>query len=107
MVMNEVIVGIDLGTTQSAVAVVDSGFPILLADGDGSTLTPSAVWYGQDGALEVGRAALRRSGVEPVVISVKSLMGRRPSEANGRLTRKERSSRKGVRWLRKRFLRRF
>ncbi len=86
MVMNEVIVGIDLGTTQSAVAVVDSGFPILLADGDGSTLTPSAVWYGQDGALEVGRAALRRSGVEPVVISVKSLMGRRPSETDGILT---------------------
>ncbi|MEJ6580569.1 MAG: Hsp70 family protein [Akkermansiaceae bacterium] len=84
--MNEVIVGIDLGTTQSAVAVVDSGFPILLADGDGSTLTPSAVWYGQDGALEVGRAALRRSGVEPVVISVKSLMGRRPSETDGILT---------------------
>ncbi|MEJ6643378.1 MAG: Hsp70 family protein [Akkermansiaceae bacterium] len=78
--------GIDLGTTQSAVAVVDSGFPILLADGDGSTLTPSAVWYGQDGALEVGRAALRRSGVEPVVISVKSLMGRRPSETDGILT---------------------
>jgi molecular chaperone DnaK len=86
VVMNEVIVGIDLGTTQSAVAVVDSGFPILLADGDGSTLTPSAVWYGQDGALEVGRAALRRSGVEPVVISVKSLMGRRPSETDGILT---------------------
>lgn len=78
--------GIDLGTTQSAVAVVDSGFPILLADEDGATLTPSAVWYGQEGALEVGRAALRRSGVEPVVTSVKSLMGRRPSEADGRLT---------------------
>ncbi len=86
MAMNEVIVGIDLGTTQSAVAVVDSGFPILLAGEDGATLTPSAVWYGQEGALEVGRAALRRSGVEPVLTSVKSLMGRRPSEANGRLT---------------------
>lgn len=84
--MSEVIVGIDLGTTQSAVGVVDSGFPILLADDDGVRLTPSAVWYGRNGAVEVGSAALRRSGVEPVVTSVKSLMGRRPSEVEGCLT---------------------
>jgi len=93
--MNEVIVGIDLGTTQSAVAVVDSGFPILLADEEGSRLTPSAVWYGEDGALEVGRAALRRSGVEPVVTSVKSLMGRRLSEVEGRLTAEGKIQTKG------------
>jgi len=78
-------VGIDLGTTQSAVAVVDSGFPILLADENGDRLTPSAVWYGADGSVEVGKSALRRAGVEPVVTSVKSLMGRRADEAEGRL----------------------
>lgn len=77
--------GIDLGTTQSAVAVVDSGFPILLADENGDRLTPSAVWYGADGSVEVGKSALRRAGVEPVVTSVKSLMGRRADEAEGRL----------------------
>ncbi|YCM45340.1 Hsp70 family protein [Verrucomicrobiaceae bacterium 227] len=93
--MSETIVGIDLGTTQSAVAVVDSGFPILLADEEGSTLTPSAVWYGKEGIVEVGRAALRRSGVEPVVTSVKSLMGRRPSEVEGRLTADGKISTKG------------
>ncbi len=84
--MSEVIVGIDLGTTQSAVAVVDSGFPILLANDVGRTLTPSAVWYGGNGEVEVGDEALRRSGVDEVVTSVKSLMGRRVDEAGGRLT---------------------
>ena len=83
--MSEVIVGIDLGTTQSAVAVVDSGFPILLADQEGRTLLPSAVWYGVDGEIEVGHEALRRSGVDEVLTSVKSLMGRRGEESGGRL----------------------
>lgn len=83
--MSELIVGIDLGTTQSAVAVVDSGFPILLADDEGSVLTPSAVWYGPQGEVEVGRRALRRAGVEPVLTSVKSLIGRRSEEAGGQL----------------------
>lgn len=84
--MSELIVGIDLGTTQSAVAVVDSGFPILLADENGNRLTPSAVWFAESGEVEVGDKALRRSGVESVVTSVKSLMGRRCDEVPGRLT---------------------
>lgn len=84
--MNEVIVGIDLGTTQSAVAIVDSGFPLLLADEQGRVLTPSAVWYGSaESEVEVGHEALRRSGVDQVVTSVKSLMGRRSSESDGAL----------------------
>lgn len=86
MGMNETILGIDLGTTQSAVGVVESGFPILLADEDGQVLTPSAVWYGAGGEVEVGRPALRRSGVDEVFTSVKSVMGRRAEEAEGRLT---------------------
>lgn len=82
----EVIIGIDLGTTQSAVAVVDSGFPILLADEAGRRLTPSAVWYGPGGEVEVGHAALRRSGVDQVITSVKSLIGRRAEESDGVLS---------------------
>lgn len=78
--MNEVILGIDLGTTQSAVGVVDSGFPILLADEPGEVLTPSAVWYGADGEVGVGAPAMRRKGIFPVITSVKSLMGRRIHE---------------------------
>ncbi len=84
--MSDVIVGIDLGTTQSAVGVVESGFPILLADEEGERLVPSAVWFGRDGEVEVGRRALRRAGVDEVVTSVKSLMGRRSDEVDGRLT---------------------
>lgn len=78
--MSEVIVGIDLGTTQSAVGVVDSGFPILLADEEGHSLTPSAVWQGKNGEIEVGHSAVRRAGTQTVITSVKGLMGRRFSE---------------------------
>ncbi|MEP2775464.1 MAG: Hsp70 family protein [Luteolibacter sp.] len=71
------ILGIDLGTTHSAVGVVDSGFPILLADEDGKRIIPSAVWFGKNGEVEVGRKALRRRAVDPgrVVTSVKRWMG--------------------------------
>lgn len=80
--MSELILGIDLGTTHSAVGVVDSGFPILLADADGRRITPSAVWIGMDGAVEIGAAALRRRSLEPerVVTSIKRLIGRRMDE---------------------------
>ena len=73
----ETILGIDLGTTHSAVGVVDSGFPILLADEEGSRIMPSAVWYGENGAVEVGRKALRRRATDPqrVVTSVKREIG--------------------------------
>lgn len=81
--LSDPILGIDLGTTNSLVGVVDSGFPILLADAEGSRLTPSAAHVGADGALTVGAAALRRRALEPgrVVTSVKRLIGHRPGEA--------------------------
>ena len=71
------ILGIDLGTTHSAVGVVDSGFPILLADEEGKRITPSVVWFGQDGQVEVGRKALRRRAADSmrVISSVKRWMG--------------------------------
>ena len=80
--MSELILGIDLGTTNSAVGVVDSGFPILLADGSGRRITPSVVWLGASGEVEVGAKALRRRALEPerVVTSIKRLMGRRACE---------------------------
>ncbi|QTN31340.1 Hsp70 family protein [Akkermansiaceae bacterium] len=73
----ETILGIDLGTTHSAVGVVDSGFPILLADEEGKRIMPSVVWYGKDGSVEVGRKALRRRAADPlrVVSSVKRWIG--------------------------------
>ena len=83
--MSEVIVGIDLGTTNSALGVVESGFPILLANEEGRRVMPSAVWVGRGGEREVGEKALRRRGAEAgrVVTSVKRLMGRRPGEVGG------------------------
>lgn len=83
--VSEPILGIDLGTTNSAVGVVDSGFPILLANEQGKRITPSAVWIAKDGSIEVGEKALRRRGSDPdrVVTSIKRLMGRRHAEIEG------------------------
>ncbi|MBL9179492.1 MAG: Hsp70 family protein [Verrucomicrobiaceae bacterium] len=77
------ILGIDLGTTNSLVGVVDSGFPILLADENGSRSTPSAVLHGEDDKVTVGAVALRQRALHPTrtVTSVKRLIGRRPGEA--------------------------
>jgi molecular chaperone DnaK len=84
--MTDPILGIDLGTTNSLVGVVDSGFPILLADAEGSRLTPSAVCYDADGSVTVGAAALRQRALQPdrVVTSVKRLIGRREGESEWR-----------------------
>jgi molecular chaperone DnaK len=81
--MADLILGIDLGTTNSLVGVVDSGFPLLLADEQGSRLTPSAVHVAEDGQVTVGAAALRRRALEPerVITSVKRLIGHRVGEA--------------------------
>ena len=72
------IIGIDLGTTQSAVGVVDCGFPILLADAENSRLTPSAVVFEQDGSVLVGKVALESA--QEALVSVKSFIGRRWDE---------------------------
>lgn len=84
--MHDAILGIDLGTTNSLVGVVDSGFPILLADENGRRLVPSAVYFPEDGSAPVvGEAALRRRAVSPgrVVTSIKRLIGRRADEVVG------------------------
>ena len=77
------IVGIDLGTTNSLIGVMEAGFPILLADRDGERLTPSAVHYPATGEPLVGRAALRLRAVAPreTILSIKRFMGGRVGEA--------------------------
>ena len=77
------IVGIDLGTTNSLIGIVEAGFPILLADEGGARMTPSVVYFPPGGGEpEVGAAALRRRMLHPerTVVSVKRLIGRRPGE---------------------------
>lgn len=81
--MLEDIIGIDLGTTNSAVGVVESGFPILLANAEGERITPSAVSYAADGSVVVGKSALRRRGAgAQVITSIKRYMGRRYAEVS-------------------------
>jgi molecular chaperone DnaK len=77
------IVGIDLGTTNSLVATVDSGIPLVIADSEGRRLTPSVVHFSGPGAAPiVGHAANRVRVLKPAqtVYSVKRFMGRRGSD---------------------------
>ena len=77
------IVGIDLGTTNSLIGVMDAGFPILIADRDGSRLTPSVVYLPETGDPVVGAAADRMRALFPerTFYSIKRLIGRRPGES--------------------------
>ncbi|MEO8043930.1 MAG: molecular chaperone DnaK, partial [Spartobacteria bacterium] len=73
------IVGIDLGTTNSLIGVMEAGFPILLADTNGARLTPSVVHFPESGAPLIGTAASRMRAVAPAttIYSAKRLIGRR------------------------------
>ena len=81
MKVPEKILGIDLGTTNSLVGVVDSGFPILFADKNGSRITPSVVSYSPDDVPIVGEAAKRMLSIFPesTIASVKRKMGSKES----------------------------
>ncbi len=73
------IVGIDLGTTNSVIGAMDSGFPVLFADPAGRRLTPSVVYLPKEGEPVVGYEALRYG--KDAIFSVKRLMGRRVGES--------------------------
>ena len=76
------IAGIDLGTTNSLIGVMDAGFPVLLADALGVRLTPSVVHFPKCGEPLVGRAAARMRAIDPAhtIYSIKRLIGRRIGE---------------------------
>jgi molecular chaperone DnaK len=76
------IAGIDLGTTNSLIGVMEAGFPILLADRDGRRLTPSVVHFPAQGDPLIGAPALRIRALDPenTVSSIKRFMGRRMGE---------------------------
>jgi len=76
-------VGIDLGTTNSLVAIVDSGIPLVLADAEGRRLTPSVVHFPGAGVEPMaGQAASRMRTLKPAqtVYSVKRFIGRRAAD---------------------------
>jgi molecular chaperone HscA len=77
-------VGIDLGTTNSLIAIVDAGKPTALADAKGEVIVPSVVHYARDGRVVVGADARDRLAPEfprDTIASVKRFMGRGPSDA--------------------------
>jgi molecular chaperone DnaK len=76
------IVGIDLGTTNSLIGVMDAGFPILIADKNGARLTPSVVHFPAEGEPLVGQPAARMRPLKPAqtIYSIKRFMGLRGDE---------------------------
>ena len=76
------VIGIDLGTTYSAVAVLEGGKAEIIANAEGARTTPSVVAFSKDGELLVGEVAKRQSVVNPenTVFSIKRFMGRAMGE---------------------------
>jgi molecular chaperone DnaK len=81
------VIGIDLGTTNSVVAVVEGGNPTVIANQEGSRLTPSVVGFTKDGEILVGQVAKRQAITNPenTVFSIKRFMGRRYDEVLGEI----------------------
>ncbi|MAE72278.1 MAG: molecular chaperone DnaK [Gemmatimonadetes bacterium] len=76
------IVGIDLGTTNSVIAVMEGGEPTVIPNAEGGRTTPSVVAFARDGELLVGQVAKRQAITNPTktVYSIKRFMGRKLSE---------------------------
>ena len=77
-------IGIDLGTTNSVVAVMEGGEPNVIINEEGSRLTPSVVAFTKDGEILVGQVAKRQAITNPenTIYSIKRFMGRRYEEVN-------------------------
>ncbi|MGH9442019.1 MAG: Hsp70 family protein [Thermoanaerobaculia bacterium] len=78
------IIGIDLGTTNSVVAVMEGGDPVVIANAEGNRTTPSIVSFSKSGERLVGQVAKRQAVTNPTntIFSIKRFMGRKFSEVN-------------------------
>lgn len=76
------VVGIDLGTTNSVVAVMEGGKPVVIANAEGMRTTPSVVGINKEGERLVGQMARRQSVLDPqnTFFGVKRFIGRRYGE---------------------------
>jgi molecular chaperone DnaK len=79
------VIGIDLGTTNSVVSVMEGGQPALIVNQEGSRITPSIVAFTKDGERLVGQVAKRQAVTNPenTVFSIKRFMGRKFGEVAG------------------------
>ena len=78
------IIGIDLGTTNSVVAVMEGGEPVVITNSEGGRVTPSVVGFAKSGERLVGQVAKRQAVTNPenTVFSIKRFMGRRFAEVS-------------------------
>src|SRR5687768_4261258 len=78
------VIGIDLGTTNSVVSVMENGQPAVIVNQEGARTTPSVVGFGKDAERLVGQVAKRQAVTNPenTVFSVKRFMGRKFSEVS-------------------------
>ena len=81
------ILGIDLGTTNSAMAVLEGGEPTIIVNAEGDRTTPSVVGFRADGDRIVGKAAKNQAVTNPVntVFSIKRFMGRKFDEVQSEM----------------------
>src|SRR5881398_712042 len=77
------VIGIDLGTTNSVVAIMESGDPVVLTNAEGSRITPSVVAFTESGERLAGQIARRQAITNPenTVFAIKRLIGRRYEDA--------------------------
>jgi molecular chaperone DnaK len=82
------IIGIDLGTTNSVVAVIEGGQPVVITNAEGSRLTPSVVAFAKTGERLVGQVAKRQAVTNPenTIFSIKRFMGRKFNEVSEEMT---------------------
>jgi len=87
--MADKVIGIDLGTTNSVVAVMEGGDPVVIPNAEGGRTTPSVVGFTKDGERLVGQVAKRQAVTNPTntVFSIKRFMGRRMDEVTEELKR--------------------
>ena len=82
------VLGIDLGTTNSCMAIMEGGQPVVIPNSDGARTTPSVVAFTKSGERLVGQAAKRQAITNPTntVYSIKRFMGRKYDEVSHEIT---------------------
>lgn len=97
MSKKEYIIGIDLGTTNSCVAIVEAGEPTVIANSEGKRTTPSVISFGEDGERNVGDPAKRQAVTNPenTIYSIKRFIGKGHSDMSKEIKRMTYKIKKG------------